>query len=227
MAYKIMILEDERTVSKMLTLYLEKVGYEVRCYQNGFDALADFNEFSPHLAILDVSMQGIDGFEVLKRIRLTSDLPIIMLTAMVLEDDRIKGFDYGADDYVCKPFSPKELVSRVNVLIKRLYKTDGLVLEYQALKLNSKTKILTKYDIEIPITTREYELLYYLFLNTGIPLTRQQIIEKAFGNNFEGFDRSIDVFIKKLRNKIEDDVKKPNYIRTKYGYGYIFGGKNG
>lgn len=224
MAYRIIIVEDEIAIKEMLTLYLEQANYQVKSYSNGIDALSELNEYKPHLAILDISMPGISGLDVLLEIREVSNIPVIMLTAMTSEMDRLKGFDLGADDYVCKPFSPKEVVSRVNVFISRLYSDQGNLLKYDCLTLNTDTKSLTKANQIIPITTREYDILYVFFNNQGLPLTREQIIKKAIGYDYDGYDRSIDAFIKNIRHKIEDDWKNPKFIKTKYGYGYIFGG---
>lgn len=225
MIYNIIVVEDEKSIREMVTLYLEKEGYNVKSYSNGLDALYEIGDFKPHLAILDISMPGISGLDVLTEIRAVSDIPVIMLTAKTEEIDRLKGFKMGADDYVCKPFSPKEVVSRVNVFIKRLYKNDGETIEYNSLILNTDKKSISKDGIDIKITSREYDILYVFFSNIGFPLTREQIINKAIGYDYDGFDRSIDAFIKNIRHKIENDWKKPIYIKTKYGYGYIMGGE--
>lgn len=225
-AFKIIVVEDEKSIRDMMLIYLKEAGYEVKGYSNGIDALSDFKEVKPHLAILDISMPGISGIEVLQEIREISEIPVIMLTALTSESDKLKGFKFGADDYVCKPFSPKEVVSRVNVFIKRLYKNHVDIIEYRELKLDTIKMVLYKNDEIIPITTREYDILHLFFNNIGLPLTREQIIKKAIGYDYEGFDRSIDVFIKNIRHKIESNWKKPKYIQTKYGYGYVFGGES-
>lgn len=226
MKHRIIVVEDEDPIREMLTIYLNDAGYETKGYSNGIDALSDFDDFKPHLAILDISMPGISGLQVLEEIRDISEIPVIMLTALAAEPDRLKGFDKGADDYVCKPFSPKEVISRVNVFIKRLYKTHGDIIEYEELKLDTEKMSLYKNDEIIPITSREYEILYVFFNNIDIPLTREQIINKAIGYDYEAYDRSIDAFIKNIRHKIEDDWKHPKYIKTKYAHGYVFGGSD-
>ena len=224
MTYRIMIVEDEEKIRETVKAYLEQAGYAVRAYAGGLDALGDFGAFKPHLVVLDISMPGISGWDVLKEVRAVSKIPVLMLTALNTEPDRLKGFEHGADDYIGKPFSPRELVSRVNVFIRRVYGSADKVLRYEALELNTEQKTLTKDGRTIPITTREYDLLALFFENIGYPLTREQIIQRAIGFEYEGFDRSIDAFIKNIRKKIEDDLKNPKYIRTKYGYGYVFGG---
>lgn len=225
MDYKIMVVEDEKTIREMVCLYLEDAGYIVKGYEDGITALSEFDDFSPNLAILDIMMKGINGFNVLSEIRTQSDIPVLMLTAKIMESDRLKGFELGADDYITKPFSPKEVVSRVNVFIKRIYGNTTDVIEFDELRLDTKKQLLYKGEEKIDITTREYAIIYTFFMNVGVPLTREQIINKAIGYDYEGFDRSIDAFIKNIRKKIEDDMKNPRYIKTKYGYGYVFGGE--
>lgn len=225
MNYKIMVVEDEKAIREMVCLYLEDTGYIVKGYEEGISALSEFDDFKPHLAILDIMMKGIDGFDVLSEIRTQSDIPILMLTAKIMESDRLKGFELGADDYITKPFSPKEVVSRVNVFIKRIYGNSDDVIVYGELRLDTKKQLLYKNEEKIDVTTREYAIIYTFLMNIGVPLTREQIINKAIGYDYEGFDRSIDAFIKNIRKKIESDIKNPKYIKTKYGYGYIFGGE--
>lgn len=224
MSYRVIVVEDEKTIREMVSLYLKEAGYTVYDYDNGIDALSEFSERKPHLAILDIAMPGINGLDVLEEIRAISNIPVLMLTARTSELDRLTGFDKGADDYICKPFSPKEVVSRVNVFIKRLYTAEhSHSVQYGELALNTDKRLLYKQDQLIPITSREYDILFVFFQNIGIPLTREQIINKAIGYDYEGYDRSIDAFIKNIRKKIEDDWKKPRYIRTQYGHGYVFG----
>jgi DNA-binding response OmpR family regulator len=161
--------------------------------------------------------------------RKISDIPIIMLTAKKSEIDRLKGFDFGADDYVIKPFSPKELIKRVDVLIRRVYSDDhkeDKKIIYNQLTLDLKNQILYKNNQPIEITSSEFKLLKTFFNNKGQVLSRDQLIERSFGYDYEGFDRTIDTHIKRIRKKIEEDHKNPIYIKTKYGAGYIFGGED-
>lgn len=225
MNYKIIVVEDEKAIREMVCLYLENAGYLVKGYEDGISALSAFDDFNPHLAILDIMMKGIDGFDVLKEIREKSSIPVLMLTARIHEVDRLKGFELGADDYILKPFSPKEVVSRVNVFMKRIYGNLDDTIEYENLLLDTKKQALYKDGVNIEITSREYAILYVFFVNINVPLNREQIINKAIGYDYEGYDRSIDAFIKNIRKKLEDDIKNPKFIRTKYGYGYIFGGE--
>lgn len=226
MSYKIMIVEDEAQIRSVITAYLENAGFEVIEAQNGFDGLALFESKSPALVVLDVMMPGISGFEVLSEIRRISQVPVIMLTAKQQEDDRINGFDLGADDYVSKPFSPRELVKRIEAIIKRTYGDEALhnTIKCDDLVLDLKKQALFKAGTEIEITSKEFEILCVFFMNQGQLLTREQLIENAFGAEYDGFDRNVDSYIKKIRHKIEINSRDPRYLRTKYGAGYIFGG---
>lgn len=227
MNFNILVVEDHKDISNIIIKYLEKEGYSYKLAQDGFQALELFSKDTFHLIILDIMMPGIDGFQVLKEIRNISHVPVIMLTAKEQEVDRLRGFDYGADDYVVKPFSPRELIQRVNVLLRRIYdKRDKKVIEVRDFKLSIDDERLTKGEVEIPITHTEFLIMKAFMENRGAVLTREQLINIALGMDYEGYDRSIDSHIKRLRQKIEDDSKNPKYIKTKYGAGYIFGGEN-
>ncbi len=224
--FRILVVEDESEISSIVMKYIEKSGYGCRLAENGFEALELFSAQHFHLIILDVMMPGIDGFEVLARIREISDVPIIMLTAKQEEVDRIKGFEEGADDYVIKPFSPRELISRIKVFLKRIYNYgDEMILTSGQLRLFTSSMKLFQGEEEIELTSTEFKLLHVLMRNMNQVLTREQLIELAFGIDYEGFDRSIDTYIKRIRQKIEPDPKHPLYLKTKYGSGYVFGGE--
>ena len=199
MPFKILIIEDEKNISEIVAKYLEKEGYTTIIANDGIEGLALFRDSHPDLVISDVMMPTIDGFEVLREIRLISDVPVIMLTAKQEEVDRLKGFENGADDYVTKPFSPKELVRRVMVMLKRTYKAieDKQVLIEGELKLDLNKQKLYKNEDEIDITSKEFLIIYAFFKNPRQILSREQLIELAFSNGFDGFDRTIDAHIKK------------------------------
>ncbi|MBH1939840.1 response regulator transcription factor [Mobilitalea sibirica] len=228
MVYQILVVEDQKEISDVLKKYIAKEGYGVAVANHGFEALELFGDREFHLILLDIMMPGINGYEVLKEIRKTSDVPVIMLTAKQDEVDRLKGFEIGADDYVIKPFSPRELMKRIQVFLKRVYQeADEIIYSFKNLKLYTKSMKLIKNDNQIALTAAEYKLLFVLFKNKGQVLTREQLIELAYGNDYEGYDRNIDSFIKRIRQKIEDDPKNPKILITKYGAGYIFGGDEG
>lgn len=225
MIYNILVVEDQPDISSIVAKYLENEGYIPFIAKDGFEALDIFNNNKIHLALLDIMMPGIDGFEVLSEIRKMSEIPVIMVTAKIEEIDKLKGFDIGADDYVIKPFSVKELVKRVNALIKRVYNnTDEIVYNCEDLSLHVKSMKLYKNNVEIPITAAEFGLLSALFRYQGQVLTREQLIELAYGYDYGGYDRNVDSYIKRIRQKIENDPKNPTLLITKYGAGYVLGG---
>lgn len=225
MSKRILLVEDHKDISSIIIKYLLNEGYEYSLVEDGLSALEAFSENTYHLVILDVMLPGIDGFQVLADIREISNVPVIMLTARELEPDRIKGFDLGADDYVTKPFSPKELMRRIRSIFRRVYNdVQSKTLVYGAISLNLGTMALTKDGESIELTSTEFKLLKVLMENRGIILSRDQIINLAFGYDYDGIDRSIDTHIRRLRAKIEDDPGNPRYLLTKYGAGYMFGG---
>ena len=224
MQYRILVVEDQAEIRSILEKYLLKEGYAVLSAGDGFEALELFNTQPVHLVLLDVMMPGIDGFEVLREIRKLSDLPVVMLTARQGEIDRVRGFRTGVDDYVVKPFSAKELMLRVRRLLGRVYReTDEIVYRYGGLRLHTGGMKLFRDGTEIPLTTAEYRLLHTLFRNQGRVMSREQLIEQAYGDDYEGYDRNIDSYIKKIRQKIEADPGRPQILITKYGAGYLFG----
>jgi DNA-binding response OmpR family regulator len=225
MQYTVLIVEDQRDISSVVAKYLQKEGYLTFVANDGFEALELFGSNNIQLILLDIMMPGIDGFNVLQEIRKVSEIPVIMLTARTEEIDKLKGFDIGVDDYVVKPFSVKELVKRVNALIKRSYhNTDEIVYKYDDLSLYVKSMKLFKGNTEIPITASEFSLLQALFRYQGQVLSREQLIDLAYGYEYDGFDRNIDSSIKRLRQKIEKNPKQPEILLTKYGAGYVLGG---
>ncbi|MGL5978992.1 MAG: response regulator transcription factor [Erysipelotrichaceae bacterium] len=223
MKKSILIVEDQPEIALILEKYARKEGFDVLVAVDGFQALSTFASHTIHLVLLDVMMPGIDGFEVLKNIRQTSEVPVLMLTAKVEEADRLKGFDLGVDDYVLKPFSAREVMKRIHAIIKRVYPKVQDTLDYLSLSLDIKAMKCYKNHEEIELTSVEFSLLRTLMEHRGQVLSREQLIEQSFGDRFEGYDRSMDTYIKRLRQKIEADPKNPVYIKTKYGAGYIFG----
>ncbi|MDP2814996.1 MAG: response regulator transcription factor [Erysipelotrichaceae bacterium] len=227
MTHRILVVEDQPEISSIVLRYLQSENYAADLAQDGFSALKLFSQHTFHLVILDVMMPGINGFEVLRDIRNISDVPVIMLTAKGEEDDRITGFDTGADDYIVKPFSPKELIRRVKAILRRVYgDSDEIVLSIPPLKLYETRMKVEKDGTDIELTASEFKILYTLMKHKDQILTREQIIRNAFNEDYEGYDRNIDSLIKRLRQKIEDDPKNPTIILTKYGAGYMLGGES-
>lgn len=231
MEYNILVVEDEKNILDVIKAYLEKENYNVITATDGERALELFQTRDVHLIILDLMIPKISGEEVCKRIRSTSDVPIIMLTAKADEENKIEGLNIGADDYVTKPFSPRELISRIKALLRRSYKeirqlTEVLSFNNNALIIDKDKMMVNKNNLNIPLTTIEFKILFALASNNSIVLSREQLIDIAFGNDYEGYDRTIDTHIKNLRQKIETDPKNPKYITTVYGAGYRFEGEH-
>lgn len=224
MKHTVLVVEDNAEIRGIVAKYLDAEGYCCLTAKDGFEALALFARRPVHLVLLDVMMPGIDGFEVLRELRKISDVPVILLTARQDEIDRLRGFDVGADDYVVKPFSLKELMKRVGALLRRVYHDTGeAVYQYRELSLHAGMMKLCKGAAEIPVTAAEYALLEVMFRHPGQVLSREQLIGLAFGSGYEGYGRSIDSHIRRLRQKIEDDPGNPKILLTKYGAGYVFG----
>lgn len=223
--YRLLLVEDEVEIGKIVIKYAEKNGYQCHWAKNGLEALEAFANQPYHLVLLDVGLPGIDGFEVLGRIRASSDVPIIMVTAKQEEVDRLKGFRDGADDYVIKPFSPRELMERIKVFLKRTYHAkEEVILQLDGLRLYTASMKVTLKDLDVGLTGAEFKILQVLMTHQGHVLTRDQLLNLAFGELYDGVDRNIDSYIKRIRQKIEEDPKQPKYLRTKYGLGYVFGG---
>ena len=227
---KILVVEDEKRILDAIKAYLEKEGFQVKTAANGEEAINIFNLERFHLIILDLMLPKISGEEVCTYIRTNSNIPIIMLTAKVEEDDKIEGLALGADDYITKPFSPRELVSRVKALIRRSYREstplfEKLIFRNGDLEINLDKMEVKKKGKNIILTANEFKILSSLLTNPGQVFSREQLIENAFGFEYDSYDRTIDTHIKNIRQKIEDDPKNPVYILTVYGIGYKFGGK--
>lgn len=222
----ILIIEDEESVANVLKAYLEKDKYNVSVCNSGIEALEVFKEIDFQLVILDLMLPDIDGEEICKIIRRTSDVYIFMLTSKASLNDRIVGLDIGADEYLIKPFSPRELTARVNALFRRINTSEKIsnIFNDGILKIDYEKRIVEIRGEEISFTPSEFDILYTLLINKGKVLSREQLIEIVFGIDFDGYDRTIDVHIKNIRKKIEEDTKNPKYIITVTKVGYKFGG---
>lgn len=222
----ILVVDDEANIREIVSAYLRKEGYQVSEAKDGLEALELFNHTEVDLIVLDRMMPKMSGDQVCARIRSKSRVPIIMLTAKVRSEEVIDGIASGADDYIRKPFSVRELMMRIHGIFRRLDVDVPMseVAEFGEgdLFIDFRRMVLKKAGEEIALTPNEFRILKVLIINEGIVLNREQIIEKAFGIQFDGFDRTIDTHIKNLRQKLEDDPKKPKYIRTVYSMGYKF-----
>lgn len=214
--YKIAFVEDEEDLNSLIKTYLEHEGYEVASYLNGTDAIKDIDE-NPDLWILDIMLPGdISGYDIIKKIREKNDVvPVIFTSARDEQLDKIIGLELGSDDYITKPYSPKELVLRVNNIIKRVYKNDNQKLVYNNYYIDTKKRIVTLNDKEINLTTLEYDLLYMFVTNLGKSYSRDEILNIIWGEDYYGADRVVDDLVRRLRKKC------PGLnINTIYGYGY-------
>ena len=216
----ILIAEDDADIRGLLKLYLEGEGLRVLETADGADALALAREHTPDMAILDIMMPGMNGFELTRALRKYSDIPILILSAKSQDNDKILRLNLGADDYIAKPFNPVEIVARVKAQLRRASRTSADVLTVGELTLNTGSFQLTKGDEVIPLTPMEYKILAMLMRSPGRIFTKIQLYEGAVGSYFEGDDNTMMVHISKLREKIEDDPKAPRYIITVRGLGY-------
>ncbi len=217
---RVLVAEDEKNIRQLIVRYLENEGYTVFEAADGESAVDIWIDTPVDLAILDIMMPKMDGLEVLDTIRKESDIPIIILTARREEEDRLSGFASGTDDYVTKPFSPKELVMRTKALLKRSGKlSQNHVIVLPGLTMDTQKKTVETQDGPISLSAREYELLAYLIDNKGVALTRDQLIERIWGYEYEGSPRVLDTTIKRIRHKLGEGGAS---ISTLRGVGYIF-----
>lgn len=223
---KILIVDDDSGFLYLTSLLFKKAGAQVLTARNGLEGISKVFTYQPDLTILDVSMPGLDGFDVCQRIRQISDTPIIMVTAINEEQEMLKGLNVGADDFLTKPFSPEILLARVRMILRRsenlqssaetINVNDGYLsidFEKHAVVINGKV---------IKVTPTEFRLLTYLVRNAGKVLTLEQILNKVWGDQYRGSPEYVHVYISQLRNKIEENPKKPRYLVTVHGVGYLF-----
>ena len=224
MAKTILVVDDEKRILSLLKAYLEGQGFSVVTASDGKEALFVARQAKPDLIILDVMMPEMDGYEFMRQHRKERETAIILLTAKVEEDDKVVGLELGADDYVTKPFSPRELTSRVRAVLRRtgqdLPKTE--IYRVGNLTLDRDSHLVTLNDAVVDLTPSEFDLLAVLMSAPGRTFTRMELLDHIQDTAFEGYARTIDVHVKNLRAKIESDPRKPRYIETVYGVGYRF-----
>ncbi len=216
----ILIAEDDADIRDLLRLYLEGEGFRVLEAGDGAAALRIAREQSPSMAIVDIMMPEMNGFELTRALRKYSDIPILILSAKSQDNDKILGLNLGADDYIAKPFNPVEIVARVKAQLRRAERTSGSILTVRELTLDTASFQLTKNGQPILLTPMEYKILAMLMRSPGRIFTKIQLYEGAIGTYFEGDDNTMMVHISKLREKIEDDPKNPRHIITVRGLGY-------
>ena len=228
---KILIVDDDENIANLVSLYLTKECFDTRIEHDGNSALVAFRDYKPDLVLLDLMLPGIDGYEVCREIRKTSKTPIIMLSAKDSEFDKVIGLEIGADDYVTKPFSNRELLARVKAHLRRTENIETAVAEESAQNASSDITIgelqilpdafiAKKRGEEIELTHREFELLHHLATHIGQVMTREHLLETVWGYDYFGDVRTVDVTVRRLREKIEDTPGRPEYILTRRGVGY-------
>ncbi len=227
---RVLVVDDDVNTVELVKLYLNRDGHRVITAYEGKDALRLARESHPDLIVLDLMLPGMDGLEICRTLRAESDVPIIMLTAKTTEEDRLVGLGLGADDYVTKPFSPKELAARVRAVLRRLpeesIERGPAEVKHGSLAINFINHEASMDGKNLTLTPIEFKLLGILIKEPGRVFSRAQLIEKAMGYDFDGFDRTIDVHILNLRRKLEPDSNHPKYIKTVYGTGYKFEAEN-
>jgi two-component system OmpR family response regulator/two-component system alkaline phosphatase synthesis response regulator PhoP len=222
---KVLIVDDEPAILELVAFNLEQAGFTTLTAADGAEALQKAAAEKPDLVILDIMLPRVDGFEVCRSLRAKGNTPILMLTARREEVDRVLGLELGADDYLTKPFSPRELVARVRAILRRAaenrQQTDG-ILTYGDLVINPNSHVVTVKGQPVDLTLKEYQLLYLLAENRGRVFSREALLERLWEGEYYGDSRTIDVHIRHLREKIEENPSNPNYVLTVRGVGYKF-----
>lgn len=221
----ILIVEDDTRTANLIRLYLEQAGYQITLAEDGYSAIEIARSKQPDLVLLDLMLPNVDGLDVCRMLRMESPTPIIILTARSTEDDVLRGLDLGADDYITKPFSPREVVARVRTVLRRAAqnKENNLQeLRFGSLVINLTRHEVTIDGVEIHLTPKEFKLLETLAREPGRAFTRLELVERAFGYDYEGLERTVDAHVMNLRKKIETDHTRPLYVETVYGVGYRF-----
>jgi two-component system OmpR family response regulator len=230
MIHTILIVEDDKKIAKIVKVYLENEGFRVKSVEDAKDAIDFVMEEPPSLVILDLMLPDMSGEELCQELKDIGDFPIIMLTAKSSEEERVAGFALGSDDYIVKPFSPREMVARVKAVMKRAKRKDISFADQMSfndgiLIIDSRSYEIKKNGFPVTMTPTEFKIISVLAGTPGKVFTRSEIVEHALGYKFEGYERSIDAHIKNIRQKIEDDPRNPKFINTVYGVGYKFNGK--
>jgi DNA-binding response OmpR family regulator len=223
----VLVVDDDRKTVDLIRLYLEREGYRVRVAYDGGQALAAVRDLPPELVVLDLMLPRVDGLDVCQAVRRESDVPIVMLTARSTEEDKLAGLELGADDYLTKPFSPRELVARVKAVLRRTARqpaepdeADEAVQRVGGLELDRRSRQVRVEGRPVELTRREFDLLGVLARTPGRAFSRFELLERAFGVDYDGLERTVDVHMSSLRRKIEPDPARPRYVLTVYGVGY-------
>jgi DNA-binding response OmpR family regulator len=221
---RILVVDDDPNISRLVKMYLEKEGFEVETAYRGDEALKAFRESAPNLVLLDVMLPGMDGWQVCREVRKLSNIPVIMLTAKDETFDKVLGLELGADDYIVKPFEPKELVARIKAVIRRYQgaETPDKEMIFPGLSINISAYAVTYRGRSLDMPPKELELLYFLASHAGQVFTREQLLEKVWGYEYFGDSRTVDVHVKRIREKLTDSEDLGWAIKTVWGVGYKF-----
>jgi two-component system response regulator ResD len=222
---RILVVEDEPMVAEVVERYLRRDGHTVRVVHTGTAAVEAVDQFQPDLIVLDVMLPGIDGLEVCRRVRAHAQTPIIILTARGEELDKLVGLELGADDYVTKPFSPRELAARVKAVLRRTGRTvtgDDEALRFHDLRINGRTHTVEDGRGPVTLTAREFALLFYLARHPSQVFTREQLMDAVWDYEFAGDASTVTVHMRRLRSKVESDPSRPRHLKTVWGIGYKF-----
>jgi DNA-binding response OmpR family regulator len=222
---KILVVDDEPIVTEVVERYLVREGFRVAVVRDGAAALAAVESEAPDLIVLDLMLPKLDGLEVCRRVRATSQVPIVMLTAKDEESDKILGLGLGADDYVAKPFSPRELVARVQAVLRRARggpPAPGDQLRYGRLKISPGARLAEVGDRSLELTAKEFDLLYFLARQPGQVFSREQLLDQVWDYHFAGDASTVTVHVRRLREKLEVDPQRPRFVKTVWGVGYKF-----
>ena len=225
MSDRILVVEDEAIVAEVVERFLRREGYETLVVGDGREALKALGNFIPDLIVLDVMLPEVDGLEVCRQVRSRGETPIIMLTARGEETDKVLGLGLGADDYVTKPFSPRELAARVQAVLRRarpLAGADAETLRFGALRISARTRVVDRDGVDLRLTAREFDLLLYLARNASQVFSRDQLLDAVWDYDFAGDPGTVTVHMRRLREKIEEDAGRPRYLKTVWGVGYKF-----
>ena len=228
MTQKILIIEDDKSVQQLIRMYLVNDGFEVIFSMDGKEGLDKALNDNPDLILLDLNLPKIDGIEICKKVRINSDVPIIMVTAKIEELDRLDGLENGADDYITKPFSPRELVARVKAVLRRVNTSGNKQVQISEniqsgdIYLDTASRRVRIKENNVTVTPTEYRLLNFFIESSGRVVSRDQIIENVFGYDFSGYDRTVDTHISNLRKKLENSGLRKGVFSTVYGMGYRF-----
>ncbi len=226
----ILVVDDEEPIVELVASYLIAEGYVVQCAYDGITALSLARSVRPDLVVLDVMLPGIDGLEVCRRLHQETPVYVLMLTARAEEVDKLIGLSIGADDYLTKPFSPRELVARVKAILRRnrqspMHSLERPILQFDVLRINPERREVWRGDMLVELTPREFDLLYALASHPGRVFTREDLLQRVWGDDFAGIDRVVDVHVGVLRRKLEDDPSSATLIQTVRGVGYKFVGR--